>query len=1046
MEIDQLERDALAHLDQSPREALQLARRAYGLASTTADDHARAETALTLAAVLNRFGEFREALATSRSAAAEFEIRGEKPQIARCYFETAWAQTFLGHLKDALADAERARQMDASDLVNARCDWIEARVLRGQGNYPEAEKLFERSRAVFETAGIPLDAARCSRELAHNYLRSERTEALTLLQHARQTFESARCIFDATLCDFLSGVDRIEKGHYSDAEKYLLQARGSFDFLGTEFFAAWSDAQMGVVYWRQDRFEESLVASHRARDYFLSHDVSVEVSACDINLGLACDVLNRYDEALTYYQEAADLALQEGREVRVGRIFNNMGLTYGKRGLYAKAMDFHQRALQIYSDKGLANLIGSALVRLAMACRQLGQYDDAIEHLRRAREIFVQKNLPIALAECEFNLADVYFALYQSNDADIHLRRARKIYAENKLESMVAVCARLLARIASEKGNRAHALSLLAESRATFLKHHQIVDAALSDLAEGELRLEWHENETARQAFLNAQAVLSSGFPDQAWRVDAGLGNCAKTAGESVAALEHYLNAVRTIAQSRSSLVTEQLSNDYFSSRQSVFDNALKIAMELDTPEAALDIVEAGKARVLLSLLQNRQWNIAINQDDPTVVQLMAREKGLRYQLDALRTRATVTPPKDQEDTLRGDAQAQSSKAELQELGALSQQYESVVTRLRLYSNGLAGVSSPAPFALEQFRELTTARLGTDWAALDYYLSGDDLICIVVQPTRVSVSSKKLSGYDRAILDKCVSQEHDLREVIYNGTLRGDPVPSPGTSYLNHLYHVLVPERLDAETLLIAPHGGLHALPFHALKNGNDYLIQHHTLVYTPSLQALQFLFAGEQVGSLKSLAVGQSEFGNQMRALPYAGTEIEQFLAVFGEQAQVLWNDRATRQELLTLDRAGVLQDYGLIHVATHAILDHAAPHRSRVLLRDEGLTVLDILELRLNARLVTLSACETALGQGGRGDELVGLARAFFYAGARALLASLWRIEDRAIVELIGRFYRRLVNGENIAEALRHAQIEMIQQGSSPFQWASLVLMGRP
>ena len=361
MGIDQLERDALARLDQSPREALRFARRAHELASTIVDDHRRAETALTLAIVLNRIGGFREALASSRSAATEFEKRGEKAQAARCYFEAAWTQTFLGHLKDALSDTERAREMDSSDLMNARCDWIEARVLRDQGDYPEAEKLFERSRAVFESAHMSLDAARCTRELAHTYLRGEHAEALTLLQHARQTFESTQCIFDVTFCDFLSGVDRIEKGHYPDAEKYLLQACASFDFLGAEFFVAWSDAQIGVIYWRQNRFDESLAASQRARDYFLSHDVPVEVSACDINLGLACDALNRYDEALTYYREAADLALAEGREVRAGRIFNNMGLTYGKQGLYAQAVDFHQRALQIYSDKGLPSLIGSAL-------------------------------------------------------------------------------------------------------------------------------------------------------------------------------------------------------------------------------------------------------------------------------------------------------------------------------------------------------------------------------------------------------------------------------------------------------------------------------------------------------------------------------------------------------------------------------------------------------------------------------------------------------------------------------------------------------------
>ncbi|MBI4788847.1 MAG: CHAT domain-containing protein, partial [Chloroflexi bacterium] len=113
---------------------------------------------------------------------------------------------------------------------------------------------------------------------------------------------------------------------------------------------------------------------------------------------------------------------------------------------------------------------------------------------------------------------------------------------------------------------------------------------------------------------------------------------------------------------------------------------------------------------------------------------------------------------------------------------------------------------------------------------------------------------------------------------------------------------------------------------------------------------------------------------------------------------------------------------------------------------LHDHALTTLDILDLTLNARVVTLSACQTALGQGGRGDELVGLARAFFYAGARALLATLWSVEDQSMVELTGRFYRHLAGGENIAAALQQAQIEMIREGRTPYQWAPLALMGRP
>ena len=1044
-----LQSDALACLDQTPREALGLARVAYELARTTTDDRAQTEIELALAIVLNRMGEFRDALAKSRSATAGFEKRGEKQHAARSYWEAAWANSFLGHLEATLEDIACARERDASSISQARCDWIQARVLRDQGKYPEAEQVFEKSRAVFESAGMPMHAARCTRELAHTFLFSGHGDAISLLQSARQRFESVSCLSDVALCDYFLAQALQQSGMLSKSIDGLLTLRDQLSRLGLLFYAALCDNGLGIGYYSTNRLDESFELLRRARDYFLTHAVLVEVSVCDINIGLTCDALNRYDEALVFYQEAADLSLQQGREVRAGRIFNNMGLTYGKQGLYARAIDFHQRALQVYNDRGLESLAGTALVRLAIACRRVGQNEQAIEHLQSARKVFLDRNLGIELAECEFNLADVYFALHESIDAVKHLHSAREIYAENDLESLVAMCDRLLARIASEKGDRAHALSLLVESRAIFLKHDQIVDAALCDLAEGELHLEWNDREPAQQQFVRAQAVLSQGFPDYAWRIASGLGDCARMSGKPAVALKDYLDAVRIIAQSRAALVTEQLSNDYFSSRQSVYDRALKIAKELNTPESALEIVEASKARTLLSLLESRPWNISNGGSDPAIAPLLTREKELGYQLDALRNSARVTPPSDQQDALRGDADSAVSTAALQKLNALSQAYESVVTRLRLASSGKADVSSQSPFEFDRFREAANARFGTDWAALDYYLSGDCLTTAVVRTDGLVVESKTLSPYDRAILDKCASGDPDTRELIYRGTLRGEPAPSPGPGFLSYLGRLLIPEGLDVETLIIAPHGLLHTLPFHALitPRDNRYLIERHKIIYAPSLQVLQLLLSKPTTGvPQRPLVLGLSDFEQALPALAASKDEVERVRQIFGGHVETWWQDQATRQRLLALNAAGELIKFDLLHFATHAILDGLAPHHSHVVLHGDALTALDILNLELNARLVTLSACQTALGKIGRGDEITGLARAFFSAGAQALLATLWNVEDRSTVELIGHFYQHLADGIDAAESLCQAQREMIRAGSPPYCWAAFELMGQP
>jgi CHAT domain-containing protein len=195
-----------------------------------------------------------------------------------------------------------------------------------------------------------------------------------------------------------------------------------------------------------------------------------------------------------------------------------------------------------------------------------------------------------------------------------------------------------------------------------------------------------------------------------------------------------------------------------------------------------------------------------------------------------------------------------------------------------------------------------------------------------------------------------------------------------------------------------------------------------------------------------RALVLGLSDFGDVLRALPHAADEVAMLREVLDGRGEFLWGAQATRHKLLDLDATGELRRFDVLHLATHAVLDSAAPHQSRVLLADDALTALDIFDLSLNARLVTLSACQTALGQGGQGDELLGLARAFFYAGARALLATLWQVEDCSMVELTQRFYRHWADGANLAIALRQAQIEMIRAGSPPYHWAPFVLMGQP
>jgi CHAT domain-containing protein len=208
----------------------------------------------------------------------------------------------------------------------------------------------------------------------------------------------------------------------------------------------------------------------------------------------------------------------------------------------------------------------------------------------------------------------------------------------------------------------------------------------------------------------------------------------------------------------------------------------------------------------------------------------------------------------------------------------------------------------------------------------------------------------------------------------------------------------------------------------------------------------------GGQTRGLLSPA-GRDAGPGDLRRLRFSRREGEAIASLVPAEERFLAYDfDASRQALLT---AG-LADYRYLHLATHALVDDREPQRTSLVFslvdaagtpRNGYLRLHDVYALDLNAELVTLSACETALGREVRGEGLVGLARGFMFAGARRVVASLWSVQDRATAELMRRFYAAMLeDGLPPAAALRAAQVSMLGEPrwSDPYFWAPFVLQG--
>jgi CHAT domain-containing protein len=254
--------------------------------------------------------------------------------------------------------------------------------------------------------------------------------------------------------------------------------------------------------------------------------------------------------------------------------------------------------------------------------------------------------------------------------------------------------------------------------------------------------------------------------------------------------------------------------------------------------------------------------------------------------------------------------------------------------------------------------------------------------------------------------------------------------------HLGELYMELIAPvrtRLQGTHLVIVPHELLHYVPFQALFDGAQYLIDSFTISYAPSAN-IYVQCRQKPVNT----AGGSLILGVPDQQSPAIYDEL-QAVAEIVPRAKVFLGAEASEK---------VLKENGprsrLVHIATHGFFRKDNPMFSGIRLGDSFLTLYDLYRLKLPAELVTLSGCSTGLNVVAAGDELIGLVRGLLCAGARSLLLTLWDVNDRSTAEFMKAFYRRLSNCPDRALAVRESMIEVRERYPNPYFWAPFILVG--
>jgi len=578
------------------------------------------------------------------------------------------------------------------------------------------------------------------------------------------------------------------------------------------------------------------------------------------------------------------------------------------------------------------------------------------------------------------------------------------------------------------RGHRDDARATLTQAHELFLAVAPLVpDHATCMYTLSGVLNEMGEHAEAAEAAERAIAIAREASP---WALELGIalnalatarspqgriGDAIKARTEAVAILERYRAAIgRTV------------SDEAFADLHTIYARLVADLAVRDAPGdsgEAFAVVERSRARVLTELLAERDVDIRASTSEQA--ELLAQERELRDRAASLHNQIR---------------EAEYQLALAAEKAAVDVQLSSTRARMRAAFPAYAELAYPEPAALSEAQ----AQLPPDTLLLEYCVT-PELICVfavrrdAVWIARVDIGLARLGGL--------------VREAVGPFHL-GRPASGDAHRGLGRLLLDGVPAAAweGAARVVISPDGPLHYLPFELLTHDGALVADGPPVAYAPSATVRRMLLARHAATAGDTfVGFGDAEpWSDRWPALAHSGPELERVAARFGERATVYRGSEATERRV----RESVA-NYRYVHFATHGYADDADPLMSGLVLSRHGdgadpdgdgwLQAFEMFELPLDGAVVVCSACETGLGRNLPGEGLIGLSRALLYAGAQSLVLSLWSVSDAATAWLMDSFYGFLIEGHDVAPALRSAKAQARAEGMrDPFLWAPFVVLG--
>jgi CHAT domain-containing protein len=845
------------------------------------------------------------------------------------------------------------------------------------------------------------------------------SEALTFLDAAGEELEMGRTLATGTQV-------LIYLGRYEEAFAWAERARQIYERHHDDLRLARLGSNVGNILYRQDRYQEAIEAYTAAYERLKTFGNARDIAAVLSNMSVCYTSLGNFSRALETYEAAREHCRIHGLDLLTAEADYNIAYLHYLRADYLKAMDLYQqtrthcqrtgdayhealcdldeaemylelnfseegerlatRAAERFRGLGMNYETAKALMYRAVACSQQSDSRSAVRLLREARTLFVADSNKLWAAVIDLYLGLIYHDLGRTRHAWRVASKAKQALHGSLLPAKAALCELLIAQL------------LLGDAR---------LDEARSTCQQAIERLKRAES---KHLLFHAYAVL---------------GQIEENCGDIESAYQ-WLQSARAQAENLlTQLRGEQVQVSFLKDKLAIYESLVVFCLERlperEAVEESFRYIEEAKSRKLAELMTfPPNSGDAWGESQAGRIHELRRELDWYYkQLDTAALRKDALSPRTVESFRR---QAREREVELVQS----------VARLRSAERDTAVLTGETSLNLDTIRDALPAGA----VLLQYFqIRGALHVCIVGKN-----SLRMLPLANAAVVRRELRLMQFQLTRARSGQISDEASHNAWTeatnAHLRALYDKLIaPIRplLEADHLVVAPHGLLHHVPFHALYDGSQYLIDAFTVSYTPSASVYALCRSRKHAASRPPLVMGVPD-----ERAPHIEEEARKVAAILPEARLVLGQD-ATRR-LLRESGSGSRH----IHIATHGVFRIDNPMFSSIRLGDGHLSLFDLYQMPLAADLVTLSGCSTGLNVVVGGDELFGLMRGLLSAGAGSLLVSLWDVFDRSSADFMAVFYRTLCGGATKAESVRTAILAVRQEYRHPYYWAPFILVG--